>query len=671
MLAVFMHVLYHMLWPTKIVFANQIESGLALQLTETQESSKKTTKESKQVKYSSSLRISRIVNSKEQSLQSRNEIFRSYVNEINSIDKSFSLARRGRIYQSIAIFFYDEHELELAIAFYKKAVNYYELSKVSTSDALAIEIFSDREIDAYRNLSRLLLNKNRILEAQRVLDLLRYQEIESFLQRTRGNEKTSSGIVLSQEESHLVRLILESDSDTNLSKILESDEFNILLASIRDLGVNSEVPGLENDSVQLENKNSVFLQVLMQDNSTEIILSFSNNIAVDSLFKISQIVNFENSLQVAIQIAHVLLNSRTSLSNHENIEGLPIVPDLPNFGTLRFVIEANSRNISDLVFDARKDLTSAVSEPRESLQKIYDLLIAPIRPVLDAAEIDTIIYSPDSILRYIPLAALHDGEQYLVENFAINHVTAVSLTDLNTSPSQDPNIVAGAFVNGQHTVTTIDGENYSYGGLPGTDTELQNIEALFGNNAVTFRDNAFSKSAIETRLDNANILHLATHAQFVPGIPFHSFVLFGNGEHVTFEDLRDWKLPNTELVVLSACETGIDSVSRGENGIEILGFSYLMQEAGADATLSSLWRVDDSATQQLMSAFYARLKSGESRAQALRQAQIAAIRNGTESDRDSQGRCAIDVCFDDDATIDSTTDHPYFWSPFILIGNGL
>ena len=113
-----------------------------------------------------------------------------------------------------------------------------------------------------------------------------------------------------------------------------------------------------------------------------------------------------------------------------------------------------------------------------------------------------------------------------------------------------------------------------------------------------------------------------------------------------------WFLTNVELIVLSACQTAVG----GElgNGEEILGFGYLMQDAGARAAIASLWSVSDGGTQVLMNDFYRRLRSGASKSEALQQAQIAMIKGNLTAGESLPN-----------------PSHPYYWSPFILIGNGL
>ncbi len=172
-----------------------------------------------------------------------------------------------------------------------------------------------------------------------------------------------------------------------------------------------------------------------------------------------------------------------------------------------------------------------------------------------------------------------------------------------------------------------------------------------------------------------NIVHFATHAAaFVSGQPEDSFILFGSGEYPTLRDIGSWSLFNVDLVVLSACETGLGG-SFG-NGEEILGLGYQFQNRGAKATLATLWKVDDGGTQKLINAFYAQLKQGHvSKAEALRQAQVAMITGNYSSGGGDRGSISsikvVSSPTGQPAEGQQGLEHPYYWAPFILIGNGL
>ena len=140
------------------------------------------------------------------------------------------------------------------------------------------------------------------------------------------------------------------------------------------------------------------------------------------------------------------------------------------------------------------------------------------------------------------------------------------------------------------------------------------------------------------------MLHFATHAEFNTGAPDNSFIIFGNGDKIRLSELTDWQIPNVELIVLSACQTGVGKLG---TGVEILGFGYQVQKVGAKNAIASLWSVDDAGTQALMEIFYKELKKGDiSPTEALNRAQISLIKS-------------------------SKFNHPKYWSAFFAIGNGL
>jgi len=186
-------------------------------------------------------------------------------------------------------------------------------------------------------------------------------------------------------------------------------------------------------------------------------------------------------------------------------------------------------------------------------------------------------------------------------------------------------------------------------------------------------DRNFSRAATLDRLNSFNIVHLATHGKFVVGRVENSFILFGNtqADVVTLDEVKDLTMSNVDLVVLSACETGLGG--KLGNGEEILGLGYQFQRAGARATIASLWQVDDGGTQILMDAFYTALKQGMTKAQALQEAQKALITGNYSSVGGKRAEIEIvDSRPGKPRTLSSDRlNHPYYWAPFILIGNGL
>ncbi|NEQ89143.1 MAG: CHAT domain-containing protein, partial [Moorea sp. SIO2I5] len=268
-------------------------------------------------------------------------------------------------------------------------------------------------------------------------------------------------------------------------------------------------------------------------------------------------------------------------------------------------------------------------------EQLYQRLIKPIEADLAKANAKTIIYAPDGKLRYIPLGALYDGEQWLIERLRVNQITALSLTSLDNQPTPQLEVFAAA----------VTKAHKPFPALQYAQPEVESLAETFPNTKL-FIDKQFHGDTIY-QMNDYSLVHLATHAVFKK-TKQDSFILFGDGSRVTLTQVEEkWDLSNVDLVVLSACQTGLG----GElgDGKEILGFGYLMQNAGADAAIASLWIVDDQGTQVLMNKFYQVLKQGNvTKAEALRQAQIALI-----------------------TKVEYGLDHPFYWAPFILIGNGL
>ncbi|MEO1592461.1 MAG: CHAT domain-containing protein, partial [Cyanobacteria bacterium J06632_22] len=298
--------------------------------------------------------------------------------------------------------------------------------------------------------------------------------------------------------------------------------------------------------------------------------------------------------------------------------------------------------------------------------QLYQWLIAPLESALTEAGAKTIIYAPDGQLRYIPLAALHTGEEWLIEKYRINNITATSLSELNSNPTTQPDLFAAAFSEGEHFIDIVQEVFY---GLAFAGVEVNNLAELLPGATALFNTEFHPDTSLD--MNDYSIVHLATHAAFVSGSPEDSFILFGNGAPVTLRDVKSWDLSNVELVVLSACETGLgDELG---NGVEMLGLGYAMQYAGADAVMASLWKVSDGGTQVLMNAFYAALQQGDkTKAEALQMAQIALIKDSYGAvGLDRAGIEVLDAETGQPITQVRKLEHPYYWAPFILIGNGL
>ena len=334
-------------------------------------------------------------------------------------------------------------------------------------------------------------------------------------------------------------------------------------------------------------------------------------------------------------------------------------------------VPINNSELEAAIRAFRTDLQNPYSQTIEtSAQKLYEWLIKPIEADLQQAKIETLIYAPDGQMRYVPLAALYDGQQWLAEKYQINYITALSLTDIEPETLENPQVLAGAFSE-SNTEITIGAEDFSFGPIPFAENEVETLASIFPN-TTKLLDTAFNRESVASdRMNTHNIVHFATHGKLVSGNPEDSFILLNNGEYVTLREIQDWNLPNVALVVLSACQTALGD--RLGNGIEIIGFGYQLQQAQARASIATLWKISDVGTNSLMDMFYGLLRQETmTPVEALRQAQIALITGDLEVlDDGSRAATGIRVRFEQEDAGERRLGHPYYWAPFILIGNGL
>lgn len=276
-----------------------------------------------------------------------------------------------------------------------------------------------------------------------------------------------------------------------------------------------------------------------------------------------------------------------------------------------------------------------------SAQSLYNSMIRPFATDLNAAQIKTIVFVQDGLLRNIPMAALHDGQEFLVQKYAIATTPGLRLTAL---PKASNTQGARTLALGLTKAAIVDGEAFKP--LENVANELnQVIEQSPGSKKLL--NEQFTRQRFEQELKQAtySIIHIATHGQFGT-IPEDSFLVTGNNEKITITQLEsDIRLfsRNTEpveLLALTACQTGIgdDRATLGIAGITV--------QAGVRSALASLWYVDDAFTEELIAKFYENLRSNVGKAVALQAAQKSLLAQNKEI-------------------------HPAQWAPFTLIGNWL
>ncbi len=275
-------------------------------------------------------------------------------------------------------------------------------------------------------------------------------------------------------------------------------------------------------------------------------------------------------------------------------------------------------------------------------QKLYDWIVRPFASDLDSAQIKTLVFIQDGILRSVPMAALHDGAKFLVEKYAIATTPSLTLTNPKALNPQEFRALAlgltkDALVNGR-----------KFPALTYVSSEISQIETQIPGSKQVLNEN-FTRDRLQQELGETvyPIIHIATHGEFGT-VPEDTFLVTGNNGKLTINDLdtviRSVALGDNEveLLTLTACQTAVgdDRAALGLAGVAV--------QAGVRSALASLWSIDDAATVTFVTKFYADWHdAGASKAEALRTAQQALISTGEKY------------------------THPAYWAPFILIGNWL
>lgn len=306
---------------------------------------------------------------------------------------------------------------------------------------------------------------------------------------------------------------------------------------------------------------------------------------------------------------------------------------------------------------------TATTSYLESAQQLYDWMVAPMQSELEANQIDTVVFSMGRGLRSLPIAALHDGQQFLVEQYNLALIPSFSLTDTRYQPVQ------GSRMLGVGISEATDGQTP----LPAVAVEVPTLTDQIWQGQQLLNDEAtLANLQSSTRSQDFNIIHLATHGQFRSGRLENSYIQLWNNK-LKLNDLRTLSLesnwntnPTIEMLVLSACQTALGSPDAE------LGFTGLAVQTGVKTAIGSLWFVSDAGSLGLMAEFYRQLQTSPIRAAALRQAQMGMIGgtiNIVEGKLQLPGAEPIALPTGLTAQPNVELSHPYYWSAYTVVGN--
>jgi len=343
-----------------------------------------------------------------------------------------------------------------------------------------------------------------------------------------------------------------------------------------------------------------------------------------------------------VQPSQTLTQTLQSASPHTVIlypillaDRIELIVNFPS-GLKQYTVKVREQNVTKVARQFRLKLQNFSNQGfKESSTQLYTWLIKPLEQDLETEGIETVVFVPDGALRSIPIAALYDGEQYLIEKYAMATTPGVTMTDPKPLNRENINILSLGLTE------SVQG----FPALPYVEKELKNLQAMYKGQQLLNEDFVVNSMRQQLKSEDYNIVHIASHG-LVESKVENTFVLAFD-EKITMNRLAElvglfrFRKAPLELLTLSACETaaGDDRAALGLAGVAV--------KAGARSALATLWFIDDAVASDLIGEFYQQLHDPTlSKAQALQIAQIKILEN-------------------------PDFRHPNFWSPFLLINNWL
>ena len=544
---------------------------------------------------------------------------------------------------------------DLAIILYKESVNVRQamrkdVQKLSRNQQ---ESFTQTVAGTYRKLADLLIQQRRLAEAQAVLELLKLQELRNYTRDTSAIK--GSGISLARiEQAALTEILKTFNTIGNFTQQLQDCE-------------KTNCPTLKKLEAQRDNLNTAIQKELKTQRKL-----LAAHYATEGATLTPEELN--NEAQRIVQNPGTVLIYPLILQDKIQF----LLAFKANDGSVifrPFETPIAATQLTNTIIEFRKQLEnpSDLKTLQATSQILYNALIKPLEPELKAANIKHLVFAPDSTIRYIPLAALHDGQQYLIQRYSVSTITAASQTN-TTEPSPRP-------IPGQKQLLAMGADHFpntKYSNLLNVPIEIDSITATDkpGDRGIypgtEVLNQAFSFDTIRETLKGQtySILHLATHGAFIAGNVEESYIVPGSGPNLTGDRIdalaNSNGFKNLHLVVLSACQTGVGD--RASDGMEIPGISHFFLKNNVKSVLASLWNVNDASTSLFMQQFYQNLAQGMTKAQALQKIQTEFLNSKltTNNIPRAGGRRSIPGQLPPDSLA-----HPYYWAPFILIGNSL
>jgi CHAT domain-containing protein len=558
-----------------------------------------------------------------------------YLHEALALSRSSTTREvEARILSSLMTAWSSQND-SVAIFFGKQAVNVYQELRaiIQGADKTLDRTFLKSRADTYRELADLLIKQGRIGEAEQVINLLKDDEYDQFI-RSGSDGGRTKGIGLSATEEAWRRRYNDiGDRVTEISVRYERLYANSDRTPTEEIEFRQAFDDLGVANRQFQSVLSNIGKQLGRSAATD-----------ERLFTIEQ-------QQTLGRVLPSLGGNVVALYTIVLPEKYVVIVITPSVEVAR-EYRIRAPRLYALVGAFRDALRDATKDPRAIGKQLYDILVGPIEKDLRGAGADTLMWSLDGALRYLPPNALFDGSHFLLERFTSVIFTPASRDNLKDEPVSQWQAVGMGVSEAEPGFQPLQHVPEELKSIVRDPSRIDFRTGLFEGHVLL--DNGFTENAMLAELRrNYQLVHIASHFDFKAADPDSSVLLLGNHSTLTVADVKTMPniFRNVEMLTLSACDTA--QGGRGADGREVEGFGVLAQLQGAKTVVSTLWSVADASTMILMKRFYA-LESSSPRptkAAALHRAQLEMFRGSLTAS---------------DGTV---FQHPYFWAPFIMLGN--
>jgi CHAT domain-containing protein/tetratricopeptide (TPR) repeat protein len=538
----------------------------------------------------------------------------------------------------------DRQKSTAAIFFLKLAVNKSQELRAGAQglDAELRASQTRRFEPSYRMLAELLIGQGRLLEAERVLGMLKEHEHFQFIRRDARAEFAKTRVELLPFEAPLAERLYNN-----------SERLHFIHGRLGALAA------LERASLEEQQERDELRQALAleSDRLAGLLDEAQARLDAGKRAQFDEVLKNTGSLSAMLAELHTDTGLRPAV-----IHFLP-GPQATTFLLVTkdgyFVVQGGlgQRAISELIARLRSDIQLRDDSYRLSAARLYQALIAPVRQQLRAASVDTLMLYLVDDLRYLPFAALLDSssDQHLTEQYGLAVHTARTMAVARDVPRTQWSAAALGMSKAKPP----------FGALPSVPQELRRIVRLPADKppdgilpGKRYADEQFTRDRFISLMQGVpshSVMHIATHFSLQPGSEERSYLLLGDGGEFSLREFRrdqGIRMRGYDLVTLSGCETAVHS---GANGVEVESLAVTLQDKGAKSVLATLWKIQDAGTAQFMADFY--LARGEkqklTKAQALGEAQKRFL----EGKAQAEGNTTLDL------------RHPYYWAAFVLLGN--